>query len=190
MSAAPFAHTAGPHDAKVVFCGEAWGAEEEELGGVPFVGQAGREFARMLGEAWNAPELRAAASSLDRSEWLSTRDDWLREQSVLLTNVFALRPQNNNLAYLCCSKEELPANYDLPPVRTQSPRYVKPQYLSEVMRLYAEIEQCQPNLVVALGATAVWALTLRANIGSVRGAIAEADLAELNEKFRKCLIAD
>ena len=172
----PFQHSAGPHDAKTVFVGEAWGAEEEELGGQPFVGQAGRELARMLGEAWNAPTLRAAAHHVERDRWLAERDDWLTSASVLLTNVFALRPQNNNLAHLCCSKEELPNDYDLSPVRTQSPRYVRAEFLPELARLREELATARPNLVVALGGTASWALLGRAGIGSIRGAIAESTL--------------
>ena len=137
MTAQPFAHTAGPKKAQVVFVGEAWGAEEAEVG-LPFVGQSGREFARMLGEAWKAPTLLAAASRQDRTSWLSERESWLQEHGILLTNVFALRPANNNLAALCSSKEELPSDYVLGPVRTQSPRYVRAEYLGELARLREE----------------------------------------------------
>jgi uracil-DNA glycosylase len=170
----PFAHTVGPEDARTIFVGEAWGAEEEETG-LPFVGQSGREFARMLGEAWAQPALRAAANA-DRATWLAEREAWCHAQSVLLTNVFALRPLNNNLAAICCSKEELPDDYSLPPVRTQAPRYVQAQYLPELSRLRTEIESARPNLVVALGGTASWALLGRGGIGSIRGAIADSVL--------------
>ena len=173
--ASPFQFTSGPHDARTVFVGEAWGAEEDEAKR-PFVGQSGREFARMLGEAWGAPELHAAASVPDRAEWIAAREFWLRSASVLLTNVFALRPQNNNLAALCCSKEELPDAYDLPPARTQSPRYVRQEFRVELSRLREELTLARPNLCVALGATAAWALLGRSAIGSIRGTIAESSL--------------
>ena len=164
----PFQFTSGPRRAHTVFVGEAWGAEEAEVG-QPFVGQSGREFARMLGEAWQQPQLLAAASQLDRAAWIAQRNNWLEDHGVLLTNVFALRPQNNNLAYLCCSKEELPDGYSLGPVRTEAPRYVKADYLPELTRLRAEIEETAPNLVVALGSTALWALLGTHGIGAHRG---------------------
>jgi uracil-DNA glycosylase len=168
MTAAPFAHTAGPQRAHTVFVGEAFGAEEEEVG-QPFVGQSGREFARMLGEAWQQPALLAAAASPARADFIALRNDWLNEHGVLLTNVFALRPQNNNLAYLCCSKEELPNDYTLGPVRTEAPRYIRGEFLPELERLRSEIMAAQPNLVVALGSTALWALLGTCGIGAHRG---------------------
>lgn len=171
----PFAHTSGPHDARTVFVGEAWGAEEDEAK-LPFVGQSGREFARMLSEAWSEPTLHACAELVARDEWLAAREYWLRAQRVLLTNVFALRPLNNNLAALCCSKEELPDAYDLPPARTQSPRYVRQEFRAELSRFRDELVACKPNLCVALGGTASWALLGRAGIGSIRGAVAESTL--------------
>jgi uracil-DNA glycosylase len=164
----PFQFTSGPYKAHTVFVGEAFGAEEAEVS-QPFVGQSGREFARMLGEAWQQPQLLQAAALHDRSAWIAQRNQWLEEHGVLLTNVFALRPQNNNLAHLCCSKEELPDGYSLGPVRTEAPRYIKADYLPELSRLRAEIEEAQPNLVVALGSTALWALLGTHGIGAHRG---------------------
>ena len=163
-----FQFTSGPRRAHTVFVGEAHGAEEAEVG-QPFVGQSGREFARMLGEAWQQPQLLQAAAQLDRAQWLAQRNQWLDEHGVLLTNVFALRPQNNNLAHLCCSKEELPDGYSLGPVRTEAPRYIRADYLGKLTRLRAEIEEAQPNLVVALGSSALWALLGTHGIGAHRG---------------------
>ncbi len=171
-----FAHTSGSRSPKVAFVGEAWGAEEETHAR-PFVGQSGREFARMLAEAWNAPELNVLAA-LPTSQWLTEREAWLTEYGVLLTNVFALRPQNNNLAHLCAGKEELPSDYYMPAVRNQAPRYVRPEYLPELSRLREELTVAKPNLVVALGGTASWALLGLSGIGSIRGAVTTAKLVE------------
>jgi uracil-DNA glycosylase len=171
----PFQFTSGPRKAHTVFVGEAHGAEEAEVG-QPFVGQSGREFARMLGEAWSAPELLRAAAQPDRAAWIEQRNRWLESYGVLLTNVFALRPQNNNLAYLCCSKEELPDGYTLGPVRTEAPRYIKAEFLPEIERLREEIELAQPNLVVALGSTALWALLGTHGIGAHRGTTTQSTL--------------
>lgn len=177
MQSVAFQHTAGAKLAHTIFVGEAWGAEEEQEK-LPFVGQAGREFARMLAEAWEEPELLQAAEEKDRRNWLSQRESWLQDRGVLLTNVFALRPHNNNLAALCADRTELPAEYSPPAARTQSPRYIRPEYLEQLTRLRTEIETTKPNLVVALGATACWALLGRIDIGSIRGAITTAKLVD------------
>lgn len=169
--ASAFEYTTGPREARTVFVGEAWGAEEQETG-KPFAGQSGREFARMLGEAWGAPTLLQAAEEPIRDRWLDQRAQWLHAEGVLLTNVFALRPANNNLAALCTDRAGLPEGYSLSPARTQSPRYIRPEFLGELTRLRQELESARPNLVVALGGTASWALLGSTGIGSIRGAVA------------------
>jgi uracil-DNA glycosylase len=167
----PFQFTSGPHDAQVVAVGEAHG-EHEDRYGVPFAGQSGREFFRMLGEAWSSQEAIEIANIREDRIWLAKRDEWLEEHSVLLTNVFALRPQGNNLGALCASKGELPADYALPHVRTENPRYVRTEFLPHLQRLESEIRRSAPNLVLTLGGTATWALCSTSAIGSVRGAVA------------------
>jgi uracil-DNA glycosylase len=172
----PFAATAGPRDARVVFIGEAHGETEERLGGIPFAGASGREFARMLIEAgWDEGGLLAAAVA-EREDrlWLARREDWLAAASVLLTNVFALRPIGNNLAHLCASKDALPRDYALPPMRTENPRYVKPDYLPHLRRLNVEVSQSPRSLVICLGGPALWSLTGSSAIGQMRGAVGSA----------------
>lgn len=164
--------TTSPH---IVFVGEAWG-ETEETFKLPFAGQSGREFARMLSEAWEWPELQNAANDRSDESWLGTREVLLSNRGVLLTNVFAFRPNNNNLAALCCDAQSLPQGYSLGPVRSQSPRYVRPEFLGELTRLRAELEAAKPNLCVALGATAAWALLSSFAIGSIRGSLAPSTL--------------
>lgn len=175
----PFQFTSGARDGHTVFVGEAWGAEEEEVK-QPFVGASGREFARMLSEAWQEPELAHAAGQHDRSQWLRERNDWLNKRGVLLTNVFAFRPSNNNLATICT--DAAGAGEGAKPVRTQAPRYIKPEYMCEVERLKREIELVRPNLVVALGATALWALLGVIGIGGHRGATVHSTLVP-NQKM-------
>lgn len=182
----PFAHTSGPHNACVVIVGEAHG-ESEERYGAPFCGQSGRELFRMLGEAWGSQPAIDAANTREDGAWLSSRDAWLAEHSVLLTNVFALRPAGNNLGALCGARGEMPAGYTLAQVRNENPRYVRPEFLPHVLRLYNEIETTAPNLVIPLGATATWAFSFQANIGSVRGAVASAKIDELRGRVKSAL---
>lgn len=141
-AAPPFAFTSGSRDARLVFVGEAHG-EQEQLTGLPFIGNAGQEFTRLCEEV-----------GIDRRE-------------CLLTNVFAFRPLQNSIPTLCGSKKDVGAHYTLAPLKQG--QYVLPEYLVEVNRLKEEIEYAPRNLVVALGAVAAWALLGKAGIGAQRG---------------------
>jgi DNA polymerase len=147
--AQPFAHSSGPKTAKVALVGEAWGREEEMVG-LPFVGQAGQELTRELSEA-----------GIDRAR-------------CFLTNVLALRPPSNQLDAICCRKADAGAYYPLKPLSLG--KYLHPQYLPELTRLKQELDHVQPNLVIALGGTATWALLNHPQIGSIRGTVAQSTL--------------
>src|ERR1700744_3399409 len=109
----PFRHTAGPRDASVGIVGVAWGAQEE-LTASPFPGPAGQDLSRLLKETGLPPS------------------------QCLLTNVFALRPANNNLDDISGTKTEVGGKtYTLPAIRQG--RYIRPEFLGEVERLREEI---------------------------------------------------
>lgn len=146
----PFAHTLGPRDAKIALVGEAWG-EQEELAGIPFIGNAGQELSRLLGEA-----------GIDRRE-------------CFITNTINARPLNNDLNQFCGAKRDVASpDYTLFPLRQG--KYLLPEYIPELSRLREELTAVQPNLVIALGGTALWALRKTAAIGSNRGTVAESTL--------------
>jgi len=129
---------------KILICGEAFGAEEERLG-LPFVGAAGRQLDSMLEEA--------GINKLD----------------CHLTNVFNLRPENNDIKNLGTDK----SSSSVPLPDFQKGVYLQNQYYPEVQRLWREIEDVSPNLILALGNTALWALTGSYGIRSLRGTITE-----------------
>lgn len=166
----PFSAAAGPRDARVMFIGEAWGESEERLR-TPLCGYSGREFFRMLFEVWSDvdPEGRMLLGHMMGDAWVREREAWLGHASFLLTNTFNERPPNNNLEHFMCSKKELPENYCHGPIKQG--KYIRPEYLHHVERLKEEIAQCQPNLVVALGNTALWAVLGTSRIGALRGTI-------------------
>lgn len=122
--------------------GEAWGEQESRVG-LPFIGQSGQELTRML---WDA--------GISRSE-------------CLLTNVFPLRPEGNKIESLCVSKA-LSAPGTVP---LRQGKYFRPDILPEVARLHTEITEVNPNLVLALGNTACWALLSTAKISAIRGTV-------------------
>lgn len=177
MTSEPFAFTSGPHDARVVVVAEAWGETEAQFK-QPLVGYSGKEFFRMLGEAF--PEVDPAGHAFIRScinsesLFIKEREGWLNSAGILLTNVFALRPPANNLEALCCAKKELPTGYPYPALTKG--KYLRPEFFPEIERLRSEIAQAKPNLIIALGNTAIWALLGTTNIGSIRGTVSQSNL--------------
>lgn len=127
---------------KIALVGEAYGEKEEEAGR-PFVGTSGWLLDQMLAQA-----------GISRSE-------------CLVTNCFNLRPcPNNDIKNLCGPKAAgIPS---VPPV--QAGKYILARYAPELERLYAEIRAADPNIIVALGATAAWAFLHTSGIRSIRGA--------------------
>lgn len=174
-----FAAWSGPHDARCVIVGEAWGAGEDRTRR-PFSHESGKELWRMLGEAWPevASEEHARVSDLHRYglAWVGQRDGWLSTASLAFTNVLAFRPPGNKIPEVCCRKAELPSGYTWPSLRTGF--YLRPEYLPELDRLFAELAACRPNLVIAMGNTACWALLGQTNISQIRGAITQARLPD------------
>lgn len=172
VAAPAFAHTSGPHNAKVVICGEAWG-QKEDLFKSPFVGQSGVELARMLHEAGLANEApKSFMSESDMSHY------WDRSP-FLMTNVLAFRPPNNQMDALCVSKTEVGKEYQLPALRQG--KYVRWEYLSELVRLGEEISFAPRNLILALGGTASWALLAHGAVGSIRGVVSDSTLVPGNK---------
>ncbi len=165
-----FAAYSGPRSARCVLVGEAWGGNEADLRR-PFVGEAGKEAFRMLGEAMPlvAPDLHAEITGLFKYglAWSRRRDEWLEAAGIGMTNVLALRPPENKLEALCTGKAEAGSGYDWPSITHG--KYLRAEFLPEVHRLYEELSTTRPNLVVAFGNTACWALLRATNIGSIRG---------------------
>jgi uracil-DNA glycosylase len=129
---------------KIALVGEAWG-EAEERERVPFIGAAGFELNRMLDEAG------------------------IRRADCFLTNVFNLRPRpTNDISNLCVPKAQ--DRSGLPPL--SSGKYIAAEFLPELARLHAELRSVQPNIVVAFGGTASWALLHNGAISKIRGGIA------------------
>lgn len=129
---------------KIYILGEAWGEAEERLR-LPFQGPSGYELNRMLKEA-----------GIERSD-------------CILGNVFNLRPTpTNDIENLCGPRSAV--SHDLPPLRQG--KYILDKYLPEVERCLDEINSENPNLILALGNTAAWALLADPRISKIRGTVA------------------
>ena len=175
----PFSAYSGPRQSRLLIVGEAFGEGEAKLA-KPFVGESGKELWRMLGEAMPdlAPEAHARASAMHRYDlaWVAHRDEWLHAAGIAMTNAINARPPGNKIEALCGSKAEVGGKaYELPPLRMG--KYFRPEILPHFSRLEAEIAEAKPNLILALGNTACWALLRATNIGSIRGTTAHAHFA-------------
>lgn len=141
----------GPLTADVFAVGEAPGAQEE-IAGVPFVGPAGDETDRMLAES----------GFLTRSYLQLPRDlarDALRaerETKIFLSNVCKYRPPENKIDYFFLDSKRKKPN----------------ELIREgIQELKDEISLVEPKLILALGATPLWALTENQGITKWRGSM-------------------
>ena len=144
--------------------GEAWGSEEASCG-KPFAGQSGRELFRMLGEAFEiAPDLLTSAlAERNFAEWLRKRELWLNEASILLCNVVAKRPPDNDFThflYPTAEKQHASLHRGV---------YCKPDLKLGMDNLCRLINLCDPALVVAAGNWPLWALTDHSEVTTTRG---------------------
>lgn len=175
MTSLPFSSWSGPLRPSLLLVGEAWGADED-ITKLPFSGESGKELWRILGEALPNlnPSEHSRVSTLHKYEliWVKERDVWLSEASISFTNVFNFRPPDNKIPALCVKKDDLPPSYLLPAI--SKGLYISPRYLPSLQRLSNEISESSPNLVMALGNTACWALLQTTNIGSIRGTTTQA----------------
>lgn len=181
----PFSGASGPHNAKIMFVLEAWGEREAELG-KPLVGASGQETIRLCLESGLSKDT-ALAESIISGMWrdakmnphsmLSLRELWLDKASMLWTNVFNLRPSydSNDIKLLCASKKEVGgAAYPYAPF--SQGKYFRPEFFPHIERLKQEIETVKPNLILACGGTATWALLGSSAITAIRGAATECKL--------------
>jgi len=127
----------------IAIVGEAWG-EEEAKQRLPFIGPSGYELTRMLSEAG------------------------IHRADCFLTNVLNLRPPGNKIEALCGTKAEGIIGY---PALIKA-KYLRREFICELERLGEELVEVNPNLVIALGNTASWALLGKTAISKIRGTTA------------------
>jgi DNA polymerase len=130
----------GPPNAKIFVVGECFGTSDEARGH-PFTGTAGDELDRMLHDA-----------GIMRSE-------------CFVSNVVNARPQHNRVeSWIPVKKKDVTSRHV--PFRN---RFVDPIIVKGYESLIAEISLVRPNIIIALGGVALWALTGREGILRWRG---------------------
>lgn len=127
--------------------GEAPG-EQEVLRGEPFVGASGAELSKMLQEA-----------GIMRSE-------------CFLTNVARSRPFGNDVGnWICATKKDTQARGNDPAWVWVGDRLVHRTVAEGINLLQKELELVRPNVIIALGNLAFWALTGKWGVGDWRGSV-------------------
>jgi uracil-DNA glycosylase len=128
--------------------------EDEEFFGVPQTGAAGTTVFN--------PLLKSAG--LKRSE-------------IAIDNLFSMRPPENDLSHWLVNKKEVDINAIPEHLRAWagipivSGGYLHPDFFWELERLRQNILEYKPNIMVALGAPALWALCQTNAVGANRGVI-------------------
>lgn len=120
----------------------------------------------LVGEAPGAEEVIKGAPFVGPAGELL--DDLLRRAGIargecLVTNVFHTRPPSNNVGWFF-GGEDVNRDHFFP-----THGALKNEWVPELARLNEELTKADPNVVVALGAIAMWALTGRDKITGNRG---------------------
>lgn len=96
------------------------------------------------------------------------------------TYVFLQMPQKGELAGFCGKKDE--GVKGLPALSRAG--YMLPKYQHELDRLYAEINRMDPNVILALGPAASWALLGTTGLKAIRGAPAASTAPQLKRPYK------
>lgn len=154
----PVVPSFGPRNARIFLLGMFPGKEESEKLR-PFVGATGYQLRQLL------------------SMIGANLDDCYR------ANVFSRMPDDNNVALFGC-------DFSTPDTKAYGPlthapiTYVHPDWLGDVGRVHAEIQAVNPNIIVAMGNVATWALGLGQGINSIRGSVQHLHLAGASRPYK------
>ena len=137
---------------KIAFLGEAPG-EEEEHEGRPMVGPSGRLLNLLCGQTG------------------------IRRSDTYVGNVFRTRPAHNKVGLFFAKRAQAKREKIESAYPFYDPHgFLRPEHEGEIERLKDELWETGPNVIVALGNTALWALTGLTKITQHRGTILESTL--------------
>ena len=138
----------GPCPARIMIVGEAPG-DQEIRESAPFVGASGQELSRMLQEAG------------------------IMRSACFVTNVIRIKPPGGDItSFIAEKKMQVTPQHAL--VRD---KYCLPPVWEGISLLEREIEMTRPNVIIALGNVALWALTGKWGVTTWRSSLLECDLA-------------
>lgn len=129
--------------------------EQEVLRGEPFVGVSGNELTKMLHDA-----------GITRSE-------------CFITNVVRSRPFGNDIGHwVCFTKKDIADHAQDPAWSWVGDRFVRSEVAEGIDMLRKELALVQPNVVLALGNLALWALAGKWGVADWRGSVLPCTLFE------------
>lgn len=152
----------------IFLLGEAYGENEAKIDR-GFVGASGIQLLKLLDEAEVIKLTFQDRTYIAR--YYKEYDPWLIDAVWQLhpelhrSNVFQQHPPQNKLEFFCGTKAEGIAGYG-PLLKS---KYVRKEFQVELDRLGDEILSLDPNLIVCLGNSALWALTGHTGITKYRG---------------------
>lgn len=151
-----------------VLLGEAMGRDEVKIGR-GFVGASGIELLKMLHEA-GFIELTSEDYEYFNRYWQTSDPTmidmiWNLHPEVYRSNVFQQHPPGNKIETFCGGKKEALRGY---PALIKG-KYVRQEFEHELDRLGDELVNLNPNLVICLGNTPLWALTGKTGVTKIRG---------------------
>ena len=152
----------------IFLLGEAQGENEAQIG-KGFVGTSGVELLRMLNEASVITFTPADNEYINR--YYQTYDPqmidcvWNLHPELYRSNVFQQHPPGNKIESFCGGKAEALKGY---PALIKG-KYVRAEFGHELERLGDELVSCNPNLILCLGNSALWALTGGVGVSKLRG---------------------
>jgi len=152
----------------IFILGEAKGADEHRINS-SFVGASGVTLLRLLDESkilrLSGNDKSLISDYYRRGDPRSIDSIWKLHPEVQRTNVFQIHPPGNKLEWFCGPRTEGIPSY---PALLPS-KYVRREFEPELDRLADEILAHDPNLIICLGNTALWALAGRTGVGKLRG---------------------
>jgi len=98
-------------------------------------------------------------------------------------NVFSQQPTDNNLL-LYCTDDPQSRDRSRGPLVSNPLAYMDRAHAGELARLYTEVALCSPNIIIALGNTACWALNLGTGINKLRGNIYPVEIPSLSHPIK------
>ena len=157
----------------ILLLGEAWGANEAAIQ-AGFCGASGIELLRMLADA---SIITLTSEDTDRiRQFYNTSDPvhidciWRLHPEVHRTNVFDLHPPGNDMVYFYGTKQESITGYGIHTGgKKKKSGYIRREFIPHLELLADKIDAIDPNLIVALGNTAIWALRGACGISKIRG---------------------
>lgn len=152
---------------------EAWGENESKTKHA-LCGASGIVLLQMMDEA-GLIDLTSEDQAFIRRFW-ETRDPtnihmiWNLHPEFYTTNVFNFRPPGNDISWVCEDDNKIGRKHGIPgyPALVRG-KFVKAEFYEEITRLRHELLTQDPNLVIALGNTACWAILGETAITKIRG---------------------